>query len=78
MVPGALALVQDQGQEKILRTGMTRHAGRACPSRCAALRVLAESIDARFVVELGTSTGFAALWMADALRRPEASEPRLR
>ena len=32
------------------------------------LRVLAEAIDAQQVVEVGTSTGYSALWMAMALR----------
>jgi len=32
------------------------------------LRVLAEAIDAQQVVEVGTSTGYSALWMALALR----------
>ena len=68
--PGAPALAQDPSEEKILRTvmGAPRWASVPLPDG-RLLRVLAESIDARNVVELGTSTGFAALWMADALRK---------
>lgn len=68
--PGAPALAQDASEEKILRTvmGAPRWASVPLPDG-RLLRVLAESTDARNVVELGTSTGFASLWMADALRK---------
>jgi len=68
--PGAPPLSQDAAEEKILRTvmGAPRWASVPLPDG-RLLRVLAESINAKNVVELGTSTGFAALWIADALRR---------
>jgi predicted O-methyltransferase YrrM len=68
--PGAPPLAQDAAETRILHTVMEqpRWAGVPLPDG-RLLRVLAESIEARNVVELGTSTGFSALWLADALRK---------
>lgn len=68
--PPAPALAQDEAEARILRTVLATPRWAGVPMVDGRLlRVLAESIEARNVVEVGTSTGFAALWLADALRK---------
>lgn len=67
--PAATPLPRDEAEARLLRTvfALPRWAG-VPMADARLLRVLTESISARNVVELGTSTGFASLWIANALR----------
>lgn len=68
--PPAPALAQDPAEARILSTVLATPRWAGVPMVDGRLlRVLAESIRARNVVEVGTSTGFASLWLADALRK---------
>ncbi|MGC4055419.1 MAG: class I SAM-dependent methyltransferase [Paludibaculum sp.] len=68
--PPAPALAQDPAEALILSTVLATPRWAGVPMVDGRLlRVLAESIQARNVVEVGTSTGFASLWLADALRK---------
>ncbi|WP_321473598.1 class I SAM-dependent methyltransferase [uncultured Paludibaculum sp.] len=68
--PPAPALAQDPAEARILTTLLATPRWAGVPMVDGRLlRVLAESIQARNVVEVGTSTGFATLWIADALRK---------
>ncbi len=68
--PPAPALPQDSAEARILATVLATPRWAGVPMVDGRLlRVLAESIQARNVVEVGTSTGFASLWIADALRK---------
>lgn len=68
--PPAPALAQDPAEARILSTVLATPRWAGVPMVDGRLlRVLAESIQARNVVEVGTSTGFASLWIADALRK---------
>jgi caffeoyl-CoA O-methyltransferase len=69
--PGGRApTAQDESEKRILETALQvpRWANVPMPD-ARMLRVLAESIGAKQVVELGTSTGFSGLWICDALRK---------
>jgi caffeoyl-CoA O-methyltransferase len=69
-IPGAPATAQDSAEERILRTALDGPRFANVPMVDARLlRVLAESASAKQVVELGTSTGFSALWFCDAIRK---------
>ena len=70
------ALPKDDGEKRILAAIDQARAGERYANVSTAdgrlLRQLAESIGAKRVVELGTSTGESGLWFALALRRPAA------
>jgi predicted O-methyltransferase YrrM/ketosteroid isomerase-like protein len=69
-IPGALPLGVDGGEQRILKTALGAPRFANVPLVDARLmRVLAEVANAKQVVELGTSTGFSALWFCAALRR---------
>ena len=40
------------------------------------LRLMAEAIDAKSVIEIGTSNGISSIWIAMAVRRPAESSSR--
>ena len=66
-------LAKDEGEKKILNVlEEMRRAGRLYASvprtDGRALRVLAEAVGAKTVVEIGTSTGYSGLWFCLALR----------
>jgi predicted O-methyltransferase YrrM/ketosteroid isomerase-like protein len=68
--PPAPALAQDPAEARILSAVLATPRWAGVPMVDGRLlRVLAESTRARNVVEVGTSTGFASLWIADALRK---------
>lgn len=69
-IPGAAPMAQDPAEERILATALRTPRWANVPMVDARLlRVLAESSGAKQVVELGTSTGFSALWICNALRK---------
>ena len=68
--PGSPALPDSPAEEKILQTAMAGPRWANVPMVDARLlRVLTEVAGAKQVVELGTSTGFSALWLCNALRK---------
>lgn len=68
--PGARPVAQDPVEARILNTALQAPRWANVPMPDARLiRVLAEVSGARHVVELGTSTGYSALWICDALRK---------
>jgi len=77
--PGGLTsqtLPRDEGERKILESmqQITREQGRRLNVPAADgrfLRVLAESLGAKRVVEFGTSNGISAIWMSLALRQTD-------
>jgi caffeoyl-CoA O-methyltransferase len=67
--PGAPPLAVNEKEQRILDATLgVRWAG-VPVADARLLRLLAESLNARNVVELGTSTGYSALWIANALQR---------
>jgi predicted O-methyltransferase YrrM len=66
-------LAKDEHEQKVLATLQEMWQGdrylNVSPSDGRLLRMLAESTGAKRVVEIGTSTGESALWLALALRR---------
>lgn len=68
--PPAPALAQDPAEARILQAVLATPRWAGVPMVDGRLlRVLAESTQARNAIEVGTSTGFATLWLADALRK---------
>jgi caffeoyl-CoA O-methyltransferase len=68
--PGAAPLAGDPNEERILQVALETPRWANVPMADARLlRVLTEASDAKHVVELGTSTGFSALWICNALRK---------
>jgi predicted O-methyltransferase YrrM len=74
-VPGGdLPVARDEGEKKILsvieamnRTGATYLSVPIADGRV--LRIMAEAVGAKTVVEVGTSTGFSGLWLCLALKK---------
>jgi caffeoyl-CoA O-methyltransferase len=67
--PGTPPLAADAKEQRILTATLgVRWAG-VPVADARLLRLLAESLNAQHVVELGTSTGYSALWIANALQR---------
>ncbi len=67
--PGAPPLAVNENERRILDATLgVRWAGVPIAD-ARLLRLLAESLNAQNVVELGTSTGYSALWIANALQR---------
>lgn len=61
---------KDQAEQKILDVLTTVDKEMGVPEADGRLlRILTESIGAKHVVELGTSTGYSGLWFANALRK---------
>jgi caffeoyl-CoA O-methyltransferase len=70
----ASTVAKDDDEAKILKSidDIIREQGRRMnvpPADGRLLRTLAESLDAKRVVEVGTSNGISAIWMAIALRK---------
>lgn len=86
-LPQAEPLAKDDQEKRILAALETMREGpryaNVAPDDGRLLRMLAETIDAKRVVEIGTSTGESAVWLALALRKTgghlythEIDEPR--
>ena len=61
---------KDEAEQKILDVAATVDKEMGVPEADGRLlRILTESIGAKHVVELGTSTGYSGLWFANALRK---------
>jgi hypothetical protein len=75
VVPGAMRLVMERLQERDARaTGPTGHPSRKrlraiTPDVGQLLLTLALAVDARRIVEVGTSSGYSTLWLALAAQR---------
>ncbi len=69
-IPGAAPLAEDASEARIVQAALETPRWANVPMPDARfIRVLTEASDAKQVVELGTSTGFSALWICDALRK---------
>ena len=67
--PGGTPLAKNDAEKRILDTAFATPRFANVPLADARLlRVLAEAIGAKQIVELGTSTGYSGLWFCDALR----------
>ena len=74
VAPDAPPLAAGEGEAAILKAALNGPRWANVPLRDARLiRVLAEAAGARRVVELGTSTGYSGLWIANALRKTGGS-----
>ncbi|MBN8734552.1 MAG: class I SAM-dependent methyltransferase [Acidobacteria bacterium] len=69
-IPGGVPAAADPAEQRILSTALDAPRFANVPLVDARLlRVLAEAAGAKHIVELGTSTGFSALWFCNALRK---------
>ena len=67
--PAGVPVPKTPGERRILQTALaTPHYANVPLADGRMLRLLTEAIDAKHVVEIGTSTGISGLWFAMALR----------